>query len=291
LTDRVTGELVEVDVCIETRIAGDDVIVSVECTKKKRRAGVGWVNEMIGKHQRLPTKLLVLASGSGFVKNAKAAADAAGVKLISMSTVSEATVRGMIGSLEKADVAVTRLSVKQRLAYMKAAASLPAMVLRADRGTLLYDADGKEVKEVGRFCDSIVESSGVLKAAGRQNDIGNPLSFQVEWKPKPDAALLHFQKTDSGELHPIERLVIEGEIETRTTQLSMQNASLDRTEISWGDVKMPFSGQDLVIVKTTDEAGVERISATSGDTLLPIKTLTRGDEAAGVDDAGDGVRG
>jgi len=66
LTDTVTGEQREVDVLIETSIAGYDVKLGIECIDHKRKAGAPWVEGMVQKHENLPTNILILVSRSGF---------------------------------------------------------------------------------------------------------------------------------------------------------------------------------------------------------------------------------
>ena len=71
----------EVDVVIETEVAGVPLVVSVECTSEGRKATIEWVREMIGKHDDLPTNKLVLVSKSGFTRPAKKLAEARGVDI------------------------------------------------------------------------------------------------------------------------------------------------------------------------------------------------------------------
>jgi hypothetical protein len=65
LRDLVTGAEREVDVCIKKPVGGHLVTISVECRDRERPAHVGWVEEMIKKHERLPTNVLVLVSAGG----------------------------------------------------------------------------------------------------------------------------------------------------------------------------------------------------------------------------------
>jgi hypothetical protein len=44
--------------------------VSIECRDRRRKQGVEWVEQMRGKHDRLPTNVLVLVSSSGFTRTA-----------------------------------------------------------------------------------------------------------------------------------------------------------------------------------------------------------------------------
>ena len=70
LTDRVTGEPREVDICIEGTVGGARTIVCIECRAATRKADVTWVEAMTNKHNDLPTNVLILYSRSGFTKAA-----------------------------------------------------------------------------------------------------------------------------------------------------------------------------------------------------------------------------
>lgn len=74
--------LVEVDVCIEAEVGGHTVVICIECRDHSRTADVTWVDQMKGKHERLPTNTLVLASRSDFSKRARSAAKVAGIQLL-----------------------------------------------------------------------------------------------------------------------------------------------------------------------------------------------------------------
>ena len=76
LPDRATGEKREVDVVIRSEVAGHEVIVSVEATEAGRIADVIWVEQLLCKHQDLPTTKLVLVSQSGFTPAARKKAEA-----------------------------------------------------------------------------------------------------------------------------------------------------------------------------------------------------------------------
>src|SRR4030042_6889310 len=70
LVDRETGEKREVDIVLKSKLGDYPVVLSVEVNDRSRRAGSGWVEEMAGKHQALPTNKLVPGSRSGFTKQA-----------------------------------------------------------------------------------------------------------------------------------------------------------------------------------------------------------------------------
>lgn len=70
LQDAVSGQTREVDLVIRSTIADYELVISVECTDKKRPVSVVWVEQMCAKHRDLPTHKLVLISKSGFSKAA-----------------------------------------------------------------------------------------------------------------------------------------------------------------------------------------------------------------------------
>lgn len=66
LPNASTGKLREVDIVIEGKINDVNIVISFECCNSTRKAGSPWVENMIGKHRKLPTYRLILVSGSGF---------------------------------------------------------------------------------------------------------------------------------------------------------------------------------------------------------------------------------
>jgi Restriction endonuclease len=100
LTDLVSGEQREVDVCAERDVAGDKAIVSIECRDRRRKQGVKWVEQMRGKRDRLPTYVLVLVSSSGFTRTALALAESYGIKAITPRDVTPEFVGQIVNNLD-----------------------------------------------------------------------------------------------------------------------------------------------------------------------------------------------
>lgn len=74
LEDLVTKEQREVDVVLESRVAGSTILIGVECRNHRRPADTPWVEAMAKKHEHLPTNKLILWSASGFYAPAVAKA-------------------------------------------------------------------------------------------------------------------------------------------------------------------------------------------------------------------------
>ncbi|WP_280831270.1 hypothetical protein [Mycolicibacterium frederiksbergense] len=81
LTNRLTGKKREVDVVIHTKSAGHELLIGVEATgqsdarrqspRKPDPVSVEWVEQMVAKHQNLPTDKVVLVSETGFSDQAR----------------------------------------------------------------------------------------------------------------------------------------------------------------------------------------------------------------------------
>jgi hypothetical protein len=65
----------EVDVVEEISVDGEPVVTSIEVTETGRRVGIQRAEQLIAKHQRLPTRHLIIVSQKGFAKSALALID------------------------------------------------------------------------------------------------------------------------------------------------------------------------------------------------------------------------
>ena len=82
--DPSSGQTREVDLVIRSTLAGYEIVISVECTDRKRPVSVEWVEQMCCKHRDLPTQKLVLISKSGYTPAAHAKALALGAEPLSL---------------------------------------------------------------------------------------------------------------------------------------------------------------------------------------------------------------
>jgi hypothetical protein len=71
LLDKFTGNEREVDILLEGKINSHSIKVAIEVRDRKRPADTTWVEEMLFKHNSLPTDKLILVSSSGFTKGAQ----------------------------------------------------------------------------------------------------------------------------------------------------------------------------------------------------------------------------
>lgn len=84
LYDPSSEQAREVALVIRSTLAGYEIVISVECTDRKRLVSVEWVEQICCKHRDLPTHKLVLISKSGFTPAAHAKALALGAEPLSL---------------------------------------------------------------------------------------------------------------------------------------------------------------------------------------------------------------
>lgn len=77
--DRDAGELREVDILVESNVAGHDFKIMVECRDRSRKESVEWIDGLIGKSRSLNVNKVVAISSKGFAKPAIEKARANGI--------------------------------------------------------------------------------------------------------------------------------------------------------------------------------------------------------------------
>lgn len=90
LTDRVSGELREVDVLVVTQAGGYSVQLGIEVISWARPADTPWVEKMRAKHENLPIDKLILVSEKGFYAPARRKADFYGIEALTLEEATEA---------------------------------------------------------------------------------------------------------------------------------------------------------------------------------------------------------
>jgi len=79
----------EVDLVIRSSVGGYEIVISVECTDRKRPVAVEWVEQMCCKHRYLPTHKLVFVSKSGYTKAAILKGRALGAELLTIEAAKQ----------------------------------------------------------------------------------------------------------------------------------------------------------------------------------------------------------
>jgi hypothetical protein len=130
LTDRLTGEQREVDVCIHASVSGKDVTLALECRDHKRKADQTWIDMLRGKYVNLPVDKVIAVARSGFAKTAQAAAEKARIQTL---TLAEATAANwhLIAELPEESLVVAHFPVADNIVLhlVKGQEPVPAMTM------------------------------------------------------------------------------------------------------------------------------------------------------------------
>ena len=265
LTDLVSGDSREVDVCIEAVIAGHTVTVSLECRDHTRPQTVSWVEEMHAKHERLPTDRLVLVSKSGFTAGALAKAASYGIETV----VPEELTDDQAGSIAlRAQMVYTKLNLQvvEVIAWVGAD--------ETEKGeAILTQPDHDVFLESGEFFAPMMTIMQALMQAA-QARFGE-LTFDAPEDTKRFEALAEPPIVNMGDppvphelylrkigpdlhLRHVERILIKGTAQIIRTEFPLRSGQLHDTVYSWGEATV--EGQPAVVVATEDSEGSTTVS-------------------------------
>jgi hypothetical protein len=263
------GDPREVDVLIRSTVAGHDICVGIEACKSKRTATVQWVEEMIGKHNDLPTDKVVLYSGSGFTKRAQQKAAEHGITTIGAEELSE-------DELEQCVLNGLRSIWPKRLSLTPEGARvwvhLPGGQVawfKAPPFLALFLEDGTEaglLKEVVMGSiraqwNRVVEQIGLCDIAESTNRTFRILWHRCSIRAGGMEKRLHARKADicPPELHPIERLEVTGRAIIEVQEVTLSHMRLAEVLVAYGELEL--AGRRGVVVA----------SKSSGEELLTIR--------------------
>jgi hypothetical protein len=264
LVHRDTGQEREVDVVIRSKVAGHEVIVSVEATASGRKADTDWVEARLKKHDKLPTSKLVLVSQAGFTKAARKEAEAENAVPLSPEDLDVD---------DPAYVVVNALPSLWPKAFSLAPEAATLAVRKPD-GTLLRVNDARPDTTVffadGQAAGTLVD---VFKAAAANfpkvaEDVGladitedidrffvmhwePPLTIEVDGETKH--LYLRWEESGQPEFHEIDRAEFRGQATIRVGEIPLHHRRLGEVSYAYGEGKL--GDQPLLMVVSEDEGG------------------------------------
>jgi hypothetical protein len=230
LTDLVSGEQREVDIYAEGTLAGQTVSIGIECRDQGRKQGVGWVEEMRSKHERLPTNLVILVSSSGFTDSAIAKANSYGIKTIAPTRADSdlaAEVAATLGVTMKA-WNITNMSWTMTVNGLPAEwlSRDPHGVVPDDGEIAFYRSDGSVLVAANEFCGAalgkhlMADPERVMRDSEPEFDVETPEMAGPMWHRE----LLHAYWTADCEqpvLVPVATMVVKGKVMVLTQAVTV----------------------------------------------------------------------
>lgn len=89
IRDLQTGGLREVDASLRFRAGADDILITVECRKRKRKADDTWIEQLVTKRQKLGASRTIAVSSSGFSKSAERTAAQNAIELRTFAEIDQ----------------------------------------------------------------------------------------------------------------------------------------------------------------------------------------------------------
>jgi hypothetical protein len=280
LNDLVSGDPVEVDVCVEGKLGGEQILVCIECRDHSRKADVNWVHQQKARHDRLPTNALILAHSKGFSQGALKVAKQYGIKTVTLEEVEDASFPELLGQ-EMSLWAKTFAARAERVWLVVAATEdLPEERVRVMPNQSIYDEQGTLLGFAAPLVDYVLNSS-VATAFFMDQGMPDHTWFKLGWsigniQGEPP---LFLEKLEPRCFRRIIEVQIAGPCSYTVNGLKLRRARLGGTRLAWG--KTHLFGRDAMLVATRDEMGLERISVNLAgqalSTAIPAEANTAAD--------------
>ncbi len=263
LSDRLSGATREVDICIESVVAGHKVIVSVECRDHARVQDVQWVEQEHSKHQRLPTNLLVLASSSGFTKEALRVAEKLGIETVVPGHIREDFGESVSDRLNALWVKKLEMHPPTRVEVTVAATEeLAEEWFQAMPNILIFTDDGNEagtvLDVVNQIRPRIDPTEALRDATGDETFLEVVVDLvNLRWTAtdEPVRLLVREDDIDPPVLRRVTRLRMVGPIDIGVTEVPMTYRELQSTTYAFGESEI---GDGKVLVVITDHSASEK---------------------------------
>ncbi len=259
LRDRRTKTLREVDVVIEGSVGGQQVRVCVECRDHKRVADVQWVEQMKAKHERLDTNALLLASRSGFTREALAVARSYGIDTFTLEEPDESALKERLGPASALWLRTVRVTPSTVSVSVGQDDELPPEVVATFPDNLLYQSDGSEIGSLRQLVEILLKAE-VPREHLTTNATEEHRFFELEWTPpaKEMAGALFMKKLEPAMLRVIHKVRMTGPCSVEIGRFDFQHGRIGNVEVSWG--KSLVDGRDAMAVSTRDQSGKQTLS-------------------------------
>jgi hypothetical protein len=248
-----SGEEREVDIVIETTVAGQPVVIGIECVDKNRRAGKEWVEQMHGKHSRLPTDQLVLASRRGFYEPALRKAKSFKIQTLAFAEATERTVGSLFHAI--IEIVATEFSLTPGPTHAELVDPRGQVIeATVDESTVIVDRERKPLN----FFKSAVAELLSSDRVGRHITASAPATAKffkiVGYYVDQEFYLVH---VTTRELYKLRTITVIGTLDQAEARFPMKQVQVGTDQVLWG--KSRFLGGDALVV-LSEEAGRGRLS-------------------------------
>ncbi|MFF3569253.1 hypothetical protein ACFYXQ_15895 [Nocardia jiangxiensis] len=268
LQDLDTGTEREVDICIEHTIAGHLIRVCIECSSHKRPRDVSWVEQMHGKHLRLPTNLLVLASESGFTPAALKKARSYRIETAVPGSLPPSFGTDIVGKIDILGFGTMDLTPERIRLGVEATADDPEEIVVALSDNVIFRADGVPLGSAQGYANQVTGHLDVTTSDILRNAQGDETHFSIIVQPAllPDPETgekveIFLQKEEPTEnyLRRITFVEISGPARVRVGEIPLTHGELQGTGYSTGSATLS-NGEPVQVVATETAEGERQLT-------------------------------
>jgi hypothetical protein len=94
IRDLTTGHLREVDASIRSKVGTADILITIECRRRRRRDDDTWIEQLATKRHKIGAAKTIAVSATGFTGSAIETAKQVGIETRVLSQVSAADIEG-----------------------------------------------------------------------------------------------------------------------------------------------------------------------------------------------------
>lgn len=264
LVDANTGQQREVDIVIEREVAGHNTIVSVECNERVRPQGVTWVEEMRGKHEWLPTNLLVLVAKSGFTKSALDKAARLGMRTITPSEATPEFVGQIVNRLDRLWMKYVELQGVDRMVVWTAPTETTPKEgpVPVTPDTLLFDANGTRIGHAEQLATAMAQNmpqntEAMRDATGEESyfEMGIGDRDAVTGQPLVSDVVVYVQRQIDDAvkvLVPLTAATIFGRLKLQVVEMQLNHGTYDRVHYADSSGQLEAADVRLVVTEPAD---------------------------------------
>ena len=236
LTDEAINSDREINILISDPTNGlPPQTVAIECRDRKRKADIGWIDEIIDKYSKIRVRRVVAISRSGLTKNAFKKAEDAGIDTLLLGEALAAdwatAVENVTAALLRSRL-VTRMSTELRFDDTHN----PVLLEKQPKllGAMILQADGSPLGPVENLAASLFEGPEMqeaLAANARRLTKPEPYLFAELTYGLPAMAYL---VTGSGQLRSLREVMVLARCRTEDLKIVLEHKSLGQARVWFG---------------------------------------------------------
>jgi hypothetical protein len=259
LIDRITEAEREVDIVVRGSVGGHAVVISIECHDRARTDHVGWVEEMHGKHLRLPTNVLILASHSGFSEEAIKVAEVHGIRCFVFDDVDVSSPDRIFPDTQSLWGKTWTIGIDGVSITVDASGSLPRETGPASPDFQLFLEGGTPLCSAAEMVTALVNNDRLQERIAAEIQPQHTF-LELGWIGPLLGHRIYLRREDPPPscMRPIERFNVVARCSVTVHPFPLQYGQYGGVRVAWG--KGTMLGRLLMLVVTKDEKGISRLT-------------------------------